>query len=306
MNEFKCGRTSTCDASRSGRPIKAVTPEIDKVHDIVLTDRRMKVRELVEATGISHGTVISILGMEKLSARWVPRLLTVDHKRDRVTISKQYLEMFDETWIHYFTPETKEQSKQWTSPSELAKKAKTMKSARKVIGTSDVGLFYISTNAPLSGFVDADWRGNLVDRRSHTVTCFIWNGGPITWDSRKQRSLKNRDKHVSTVEIARELGIDHKTVLNHLHKAGYKKKLDVWVPHELSVKMDRINICDTLLKWNEIEPFLKRMITDDEKWITYDNRTRKKIVDKGRREATIISLPQKWQNIIENNGAYLV
>ena len=45
-----------------------------------------------------------------------------------------------------------------------------------------------------------------------------------------------RDKHVSTVEIARELNIDHKTVLNHLLKAGYKKKLDVWVPHELSVK----------------------------------------------------------------------
>jgi len=67
-----------------------------------------------------------------------------------------------------------------------------------------------------------------------------------------------RDKHVSTVEIARELGIDHKTVLNHLHKAGYKKKLDVWIPHELSVRnmMDRINICDTLLKRNEIEPFL--------------------------------------------------
>jgi len=36
-----------------------------------------------------------------------------------------------------------------------------------------------------------------------------------------------RDKHVSTVEIARELSIDHKTVLNHLHKAGCKKKLNV-------------------------------------------------------------------------------
>ncbi|KYM94005.1 hypothetical protein ALC62_15376, partial [Cyphomyrmex costatus] len=49
-------------SSRSGRPIEAATPEIiDKVHDIVLTDRRVKVRELVEATGISHGTVISIL-----------------------------------------------------------------------------------------------------------------------------------------------------------------------------------------------------------------------------------------------------
>ena len=31
--------------------------------------------------------------------------------------------------------------------------------------------------------------------------------------------------------------------------------------------------------------FLKRMITDDEKWITYDNRTRKRM-DKGRREGT--------------------
>ena len=102
-------------------------------------------RELVEAISISHGTVIPILheqlGMKKLSARWVSRLLTVDHKRDRVTILKQCLEMFQrnldeflcqfinvETWIHYFTFETKEQSKQWTSPSEPA--PKTVKTKR--------------------------------------------------------------------------------------------------------------------------------------------------------------------------------
>ena len=72
MNEFK-HRTSTCDAPRLGRPIETATPEIiDKVHDIILTDRRVKVRELFEATGISHGTVISILqeqlSIKKLSA----------------------------------------------------------------------------------------------------------------------------------------------------------------------------------------------------------------------------------------------
>jgi len=46
VNEFKRGRTSTYDAPRSGRSIEAATPEIiDKVHDIVLTDRQVKVHE---------------------------------------------------------------------------------------------------------------------------------------------------------------------------------------------------------------------------------------------------------------------
>jgi len=40
MNEFKRGCTSTYDATRLGRPIEAATSEIiDKVHDIILTDR---------------------------------------------------------------------------------------------------------------------------------------------------------------------------------------------------------------------------------------------------------------------------
>jgi len=99
VNEFKHGHTFTCDEPRSGYSIEAATSKIiDKVYDIVLIDRRVKVREL-EATGISHGTMISILheqlGMKKLSARWVPHLLTVDHKRDRVTISKHVWRCFN-------------------------------------------------------------------------------------------------------------------------------------------------------------------------------------------------------------------
>jgi len=55
VNEFKCGRTSTYDALRSRRPIEVATPEIiDKVHDIVLTDRRVKVRELVDMPQAYH------------------------------------------------------------------------------------------------------------------------------------------------------------------------------------------------------------------------------------------------------------
>ena len=70
-----------------------------KIHDMVLADQRVKVREIVDAIGIWYGSVVSILndqlGLRKLSARWVPRLLSIDHKRKRVTISKDCLELFN-------------------------------------------------------------------------------------------------------------------------------------------------------------------------------------------------------------------
>ena len=136
-----------------------------KVHDLVLADRRLKVREIAETVGISKDRVghilHEILGMRKLSARWVPRLLTPDNKRTRETTSEQCLTLFkrnpkeflrrfvtvDETWIHWYIPETKEQSKQCILPGEcVPKKAKTVPSAGKVMATvfwDSQGVIYI-------------------------------------------------------------------------------------------------------------------------------------------------------------------
>lgn len=47
FNEFKRGRTSVFDEERPGRPADVVTEEIiEKVHDVILADRRTKVREV--------------------------------------------------------------------------------------------------------------------------------------------------------------------------------------------------------------------------------------------------------------------
>ena len=41
-----------------------------------------------------------------------------------------------------------------------------------------------------------------------------------------------RDRHSSSRSFDQELAMSHKTVINHLKKIGFKKKLDVWTPHE--------------------------------------------------------------------------
>jgi len=121
--EFKRGRTSLEDDPREGRPKNATTPEIiEQVHNMVLDDRWMKVREIAETVGISKERVGYILheelDMKKLCARWQQI-----KKRTRMKICEQCLERFnknktdfvrrfitmDETWIHHYTPESKQQ-----------------------------------------------------------------------------------------------------------------------------------------------------------------------------------------------------
>ncbi|GFT50249.1 histone-lysine N-methyltransferase SETMAR [Trichonephila clavipes] len=98
-------------------------------------------------------------------------------------------------------------------------------------------------------------------------------GSPVVKNADKIAEIIEVDRPVSSRSIARELKIDHKRVLNNLPKVEFKKKLDVWVPHQLTPKtmMDRITICESLAKRNEIDTFLKRMVTGNEKWVTYDN-----------------------------------
>lgn len=86
------------------------------------------------------------------------------------------------------------------------------------------------------------------------------------------------DRHVTTRQIAEKLNVSHTCIEKRLRKMQYSKKLDIWVPYELKEinLIQRLSICDLLLKRNENDPFLKRLITGDEKWVTYDNVNRKR------------------------------
>ncbi|CAK9827264.1 Histone-lysine N-methyltransferase SETMAR [Anthophora retusa] len=104
------------------------------------------------------------------------------------------------------------------------------------------------------------------------------SGRPTEVDDDKIKALIESNKRYTTREIAEMLDIHHSSVHDHLKKLGYVSRLDVWVPHELKeVHLTaRISICDTLIKRQKNDPFLKRVITGDEKWIVYNNMVRKR------------------------------
>jgi len=75
------------------------TPEIiDKIHELILEDRRISAKSIAEQLGILCERVGSIvhedLDMRKRSAKWVPKYLNADQKRQRCQSSEQHLDFF--------------------------------------------------------------------------------------------------------------------------------------------------------------------------------------------------------------------
>jgi len=75
------------------------TPEIiHQIHELILEYRRISVKSIAEQLGISRELVGSIihedLDMRKISAKWVPKCLNANKKRQRCQASEQLLEFF--------------------------------------------------------------------------------------------------------------------------------------------------------------------------------------------------------------------
>ena len=155
VGEFKRSRMSLEDETRSGRPSDATDEEMcNKVRDLVYSDRRIKMEEIANALHISHGSVSTTLhdrlGTHKLTSRWVPKSLRDEQMATRASVYSALLKRFrskdddflsrlvtvDESWVHYYEPENKAQSRQSVGPgSPRPKKFKTQPSAGKVMAT---------------------------------------------------------------------------------------------------------------------------------------------------------------------------
>jgi len=117
---------------------------LQEIEGEIRANRRVTIRELhhiipeVSETTI-HEAVTEKLGYRKLGARWVPKMLTDDHKTKRMGSALKVLTRYaqegdefldsivtgDETLGFHHTPESKQQSMQWRHTHEVLEEVMT-------------------------------------------------------------------------------------------------------------------------------------------------------------------------------------
>ena len=109
---------------------------------VVEQDARWSVKDIASCTGISEGSVQTILkkrlDLRKVCARWVPHLLTEEQKTQRLKCARTLLKTYKgcnsrvisnlltggETWVNMFEPQRRTDNKQWKRKDKKTKQKK--------------------------------------------------------------------------------------------------------------------------------------------------------------------------------------
>jgi len=122
---FKAGRTSVDDDEHTGRPTSCTTPEtVARIQEIICQDRLRTICDIAGEVDVGYGTCQRVmteeLGMQRVAAKFVLRILTANQMHQRVSVCTELHqlatddEMFlsrvitgDESWVYGYDPETK-------------------------------------------------------------------------------------------------------------------------------------------------------------------------------------------------------
>ena len=105
------GREDVEDDERRGRPSTSTSDKnVEKVKEMVMNDRRIIIREVADDVGISigscHEIVLNVLGMKRVAAKFVPKLLNFEQKQRQMKVAQESLTMpqppYSPDMAHYF------------------------------------------------------------------------------------------------------------------------------------------------------------------------------------------------------------
>lgn len=91
FKRFQDGRQDVEDDSRPGRPSTSKTDDnVEKVANLIRSDRRLSIRAVAESVGIDKECVRQILrdnlNMRKVCAKMVPKILTIEQQAARKNV----------------------------------------------------------------------------------------------------------------------------------------------------------------------------------------------------------------------------
>ncbi len=232
---FRGGDTEIKDKKHSGRKRSVRTARtINKVCRVMDTDRRGSVRQLASETGVAKSTLHKVLHkdllLNKVSAKFIPRILTQEQKDFRVKLCLENLERLhrnphllehiicgDESSIPLFCPESKVCSSQWKKKDEprpqkaLCGRAKC--SAMLVCFFDSYGVIH-QEFTPRGVTIDAEEYCDILDRLKEDIRRKrpgMWAGGR---DGNTDRDFilqqDNAPSHTAVISIAKvgESGIN--------------------------------------------------------------------------------------------------
>ena len=131
---------------------------------MVKQDARLSVKDIASCTGISEGSVQTILkkrlDLKKVCAGWAPHLLTEEQKTQRLKCARELLKTYkgcnsraisnlltdDETWVHMSEPQRWGDNKQWKRKD---KKNKRPCIAKRTISSIKIYAIFFNSSGPV-------------------------------------------------------------------------------------------------------------------------------------------------------------
>ena len=237
------------DEERSGRPQEVSID--DELSSIILSDRRITVKQLSSRLNASVGTVhdrLKALGIRKLCSRFVPRFLSAEMMERRKTCCEKNIEIFneygeqflsnivteDETSLTLYLPESRRESSEWKLPGEKpTRKMRSSSSHRRVMMLSvfwDRHGIIMTDFTPKGKTINAQHYSNLVQRarkmrrkQKNTPLWLLHDNAPVHTAAISKAAVS--DAGLTIVDLPHYSPSDF-WLLNHLKKHMRGKQLN--------------------------------------------------------------------------------
>ena len=289
FNRFKTGNFNLNDSRHSGRPVEV---DVDVLKQLIEEDPRLTTRCLAERLGCSHTTVethLNELGKAWKYGVWVPHELSphqlqlrVDACMDLITSHRNFQWLCniitgDEKWVLYVNHTLK---RQW-------------------LGVGQVGL-----TTPKN------------DLHPKKIMLSVWWGvkGIIHWELLPAGCNITADLYCQQLDrvAAKLLGKQdriyflHDNARPHVAKSTREKLLKLgWITIPHPPYSPDLAPTDYHL-YRSLSDYLREKKFDDENDLKMDLVKFFGQKSRGFYEHGILSLPERWRQVIDNNGAYIV